>query len=95
LFFLFFAHSDNSEHFVLVKFFKSSGGDHFLVVLFGEQQTCLFESVTVETVCILEDLAYAINVDVLSEDVFALLLNGLDVISIGKLKKIKDYKKTK
>ena len=59
------------------------------MVLLSEEKTGVFESLTVECVCVLEDLADTLYVDVLGQDLLALLLERGHVEAISKLKKVK------
>lgn len=55
------------------------------MVFFSKQQACVLKSVAVKIVGVLEDLAYCVHCNVLSEDVLALLLDGLNVVPVSKL----------
>ena len=72
---LFFANSNNLEHFFLIQLLKTTRGDDLLMVLFGEQQAGFLQSLAVEIVCVLKDLADGVDRNVLGEDVLALPLN--------------------
>ena len=57
------------------------------MVLLREQEAGLLQSLAVEGVGVFEDLAHALDADVLRKDLFALLLEGRHVEAIGKLYK--------
>ena len=59
------------------------------MVFFSEQQASLFESLTVEGVCVLEYLADALNGDVLGEDLLTPLLERWHIESVSQLKNTK------
>ena len=77
--------SDNLQHLFLVEFFEARRRDDLLMVLLGKEETCLLESFAVEIRCVFEDLAHRVYTDVLSEDVFTLSFDRLDVITVSKL----------
>ena len=68
------AKSDDFDNLILVQVLESHACDNVVVVLFSEEKAGLFQSFAVESVCILEDLADTLYVDVLSKDLFALFL---------------------
>lgn len=79
------ANAYDLDHFVAVQFFEAGGSQHVLLVLLGEQEAGLLQSLAVEAAGVLEDLAQGVNADVLREDLLALSLDGLDVVPVGKL----------
>ena len=68
------AKSDDFDNLILVQVLESHACDDVVVILFGEEKARLFQPFAVESVCILEDLANAFNVDMLSKYLLALLL---------------------
>ena len=56
-----------------------------MLVLLGEQEARLLQSLAVEAAGVLEDLAQGVDADVLCEDLLALSLDGLDVVAVGEL----------
>jgi hypothetical protein len=67
--------SYNLEHLFFVKLLEPCRGNDLLVILFGKKKASLLQSLAVEIVCVLEDLADGIDTDVLSKDVLALSFN--------------------
>ncbi len=82
------AHSDDLEDLVLVQVLKARAPDHLIVVLLCKEQASLLQPLTVESVGILEDLAHVLHVDVLRQDVLALLLERGHVESVSQLYQI-------
>lgn len=62
------------------------------MILFCEEQAGLLEPVAVEIVGVLEDLADGLNVDVLGENVLTLSLDGLNVVAVGELIRVRIIK---
>ena len=60
------------------------------MVLFGEEEAGLLEALAVEGVGVLEDLAHALNGDVLGEDLLAPLLEGRHVEAVGEREEFVD-----
>ena len=80
--------SDDLQHFFFIEVLEPSRRDYFLMVLLCEKKACLFKSLAIKVVCIFEDLADAVNADMLSKDVLALSLDRLDVVAVGKLNRL-------
>ena len=59
--FLLLPHPDYLKYLIFVQVFEPSTGNDFLVVFFSEQETRVFESLAVEGVAVLEDIAYVLD----------------------------------
>lgn len=60
------------------------------MILLGEEQASLLKSFTIERVCILENLADALDRDVLGKDLFASFLERRNVETISEGEKLID-----
>ena len=83
------AQSDDLYDLFFVQVFEATWGDHIVMVLLSEQQASLTESLTVERIRILEDLADRLDRDVLGQDLLASFLNRGHVKAVGKLQQFK------
>ena len=87
------AEPDDLDYLIFVQILEAHTRDDVVVVLLCEEKAGLLESFAVEGVCILEDLANGLNIDVLGQDLLALLLEGADIEPVGELKrKLKSLK---
>ena len=82
---LLFANSDNLQHFIPVELLKSNGSNDLLMILLSVEKASLLESLTVEVMSVLENLADGVNGDVLGKDVFTFSFYRLNVVSVSQL----------
>ena len=78
------SHSDDFKNLVLVQVFEASRGYNLLVVLLGEKQTGILQSLTVKGIRIFENVAHVFHRDALGQDVFTFLLDRGYIETVGK-----------
>ena len=76
---------DDLNDLLLVQVFEPCRWNHIVMVLLCEEQACLLQALAVESVRILEDLAHALNADVLGQYLFTSLLKWWHIESVRKL----------
>ena len=81
---------DDLNDLLLVEVFEAGRGYDVVVVLFSEEEAGLLEALAVEGVGVLEDLAHALNGDVLGEDLLAPLLERGHVEAVSEREQLVD-----